>query len=196
MNPAMMYGMSGGGGATAGSASGGGAAGRSAPAPQGMDIGNLMMGEQMRLMKKQGDKIGEEARGLKRDNDFDELNSQKYGEQREAGYDQAIISGERANAQWEWEKASEYGLNIDGTSDEGKGYLNKTSPKYRQYIAGVVGDEMEAELKKETKELTKKEADRIYHEVINMYISSGSKVIGSIGGLVRQALGGGGKKGK
>ncbi len=64
LNPAMMYGMSGGGGATAGSASGGSAASGSAPAPQGMDIGNMMLGAQMELMKAQSNKANAEAKSI------------------------------------------------------------------------------------------------------------------------------------
>lgn len=65
LNPAIMYGMSGGGGVTTGSQGGGSAASGSAPAysqPQSMDISNaLMMSAQIKLLEAQAKKAEAEA---------------------------------------------------------------------------------------------------------------------------------------
>jgi hypothetical protein len=67
LNPALMYGMKGGGGTTTGSqsggsASGGSAAGGNAPAPQQMDLGNII---QAALASAQIEKIKAETENLK-----------------------------------------------------------------------------------------------------------------------------------
>ena len=53
LNPALMYGMKGGGGATTGSQSGGSAQSGQAPAPEKSNMGTIMMGLQMEMMKKE-----------------------------------------------------------------------------------------------------------------------------------------------
>ena len=51
LNPALMYGMSGGGGTTAGSQGGGSAQGGNAPAPQPMEIGNMLQASLLKAQK-------------------------------------------------------------------------------------------------------------------------------------------------
>lgn len=69
LNPALMYGMSGGGGVTTGSQGGGSAAGGQAPAPQqmpAMDIQQaMMMKAQLDLMKAQANKTEAEADSIR-----------------------------------------------------------------------------------------------------------------------------------
>lgn len=70
LNPALLYGTSGGGGgSTAGSSGGsspsGGAAGGSAPAPQPMDLQNMLLGSQIKLFKAQASKTEAEASVIK-----------------------------------------------------------------------------------------------------------------------------------
>lgn len=194
LNPALMYGQGGGAGGTTNSGSGG-----SAPAPQPMNVEGISQGAEAisrtLLNKATAGKTSEEARKLKRENDYDEVYKDKYEASRGSGYDQNIISGERANTEWEWEKAAEYGYDADGGSEEGKGVHNKTSPKYRQYIAGVVGTEIENQLKGAKTNLTKEQADKLFHDIVQGYINSGSKAIGEIGGLVTKGLSKIGSKG-
>lgn len=66
LNPALLYGQGGAGGSTTGSqgggsAQGGSAQGGNAPAPQPMDLGNMLLGAQMQLLKAQARKTEEEA---------------------------------------------------------------------------------------------------------------------------------------
>ena len=65
LNPALMYGMSGGGGATTGSQGGGSASKGNAPQAPKVDMSSMMMGAQIELMKAQGAKANAEADKLK-----------------------------------------------------------------------------------------------------------------------------------
>jgi hypothetical protein len=119
-----MYGMKGGGGTTTGSqsggsASGGSAAGGNAPAPQQMDIGNLI---QAALASAQIEKIKAETENLKagtqstgQDVISKTFNNEINASQRETielarqwQWDKEIISGGQANAAWEFKKAIDY----------------------------------------------------------------------------------------
>jgi len=68
LNPSLMYGMKGGGGATTGSQGGGSAAGAQAPSQPNVDMNTAMMGMQMKLMQAQADnldaKTGNEKEGV------------------------------------------------------------------------------------------------------------------------------------
>lgn len=75
LNPGLIYGMSGGGGATTGSASGAGVAGAQAPVGggevQGMGMQSAMMAAQLKLMEAQANKTNVEAQnigGVQKDN--------------------------------------------------------------------------------------------------------------------------------
>lgn len=69
LNPALLYGQSGGGGTTAGSQGGGSAASGNAPAPQPMELGQMLQGAmmqaQVKLMEAQAEKAKAEASNIK-----------------------------------------------------------------------------------------------------------------------------------
>jgi len=119
LNPALMYGMSGGGGATTGSQGGGSAQSGSAPTPQPMDIGMMIQAAlaaaEIKLKEAQTENVkattestGQDVVSKTFDNEINAANRETIEQARRWNWDRDIIKGEEENAAWEFKKAIEY----------------------------------------------------------------------------------------
>jgi hypothetical protein len=163
LNPALMYGMKGGGGTTTGSqsggsASGGSAAGGNAPAPQQMDIGNLI---QAALASAQIAKLNAETKNLQTTTEStgqdvvsktfqNEINA-KYRNQIEVAklwdWQKSITDGEQAQAAWKFKNAIEYGGDPE----------SQTSPAAKSIYLAVQKARQDIENAKATNDIQKVE---------------------------------------
>ncbi len=97
LNPALMYGMKGGGGTTTGSQGGGAAAKGNAPQNKGVNMQNIMMGLQMKNLQAQTDNIkadtqnkGGELEGINLDNARKEIENTWLNEKEKATVDKLL----------------------------------------------------------------------------------------------------------
>ena len=165
LNPALMYGMSGGGGTTTGSQGGGSAQGGNAHAP--MDIGNAI---QLGLMKAQTDNIIADTTNKK---------AQTTTETQRAGLtlNQAVLEAGKI-----WEKARENKIGDATAESEIKGIL-----------AENIGKEIDNELKKINKTLNETQIKELENRIIQNWIKTGAQSVealtGSVGKMVNAFIG-------
>jgi len=183
LNPALMYGMGGGGGSTTGSQGGGSQNMGGVEQQKNMGIEGAMAMAQMANLAAQTQKTKEDARDKKYENDRREMHEDQDYNAYGKDLDNRIISGEKQNAQWEWEKAMQYEMS---TKDTG-GVTNSDTNKSRKYVAEVLGAELELKLKESKTNLTEEQANEIYHKIINAYLKNG---INAVQAIIGASIGG------
>ena len=184
LNPALMYGMSGGGSATTGSQGGGSAAGGQAHAP--MDIGQAL---QAGLMQAE----------MKLKNSQAKLNEQK-AEEAGASKDYTHEKGisqflDNVVKRFEMDSTGRANINRIVTSSKGYGTVNMsedslagrkaitetTNPEEQNKILAqqLENLKIEEKAKKEGIELTKEQARKIYHDILQGWAKTGIQAINS-----------------
>lgn len=208
LNPALMYGMGGGGGTTAGSQGGGSAQGGSAPAPQPMNIGNIVeaikAGMEMALIKSQIPKTETETKAVaasipKTEAETKNIEAQTTGREieneilKETKEDAINIikkdSGIKNNQSLQTEIETIFNYYLSGgegtliRKNGSQAYATesavKESDRYKQYKAGKEKLQAEAQLEQAEVELTQKLRD----------YGANSTTVNAIISLLRIALG-------
>jgi hypothetical protein len=158
LNPALMYGMSGGGGQTTGSQGGGSAQSGSAAAP--MDIGAVA---QVALMTAQANKLKAETKNIEQDEKLKENQTKKvYNEADLLGYDRARKSMEN----------EKMGIELRAITENEDAWLKS---KYAEWGKSVI----DYEAGKLGLDLTEEKIRQVQHKIWQDWVNAGSGVLAS-----------------
>jgi hypothetical protein len=160
LNPALMYGMSGGGGQTTGGQGGGSAQGGNSHAP--MDIGALA---QVGLMKAQAEKLKAETDNI-------------TGETGLQGHKQSNINASTVKMTEEIKK-----LHMENDVK-----FNTLSAEEQKIKADALSSELDNQLKGLQKDLTSEQTRALSHKIWQEWVKTGSFATGALGGIIGNAL--------
>ena len=167
LNPALMYGMKGGGGATTGSQGGGSASGGNAQMSKVMALEGMQMQSQIDLTKAQTNKVKAEedsirgVEGTTGNAQIKKLLAEVTTEGQKAGLtlQQAIKTAEEIGA-----------LSRDNSIKDADLEMVR-----REWVASVLGKEVGNKLTEETTKLSQEQQRKIYHDIIQGYVNNGIK---------------------
>ncbi len=190
LNPGLMYGQSGAGGATTGSQGGGSAASGSAAAP--MDIGNAVQAGLMMAQTRKLDaetKNLEEGAGLKgsQKSNIDEDTRGKNISNEIAEMTKDDLIGQ-VRIELDKGKADLVAKEIENRINNATEESQKNQIKQDALNAGI-----EAELKRQNISLKAEEERALYHSIIQKYMQSGASIVnaltGGLGGMIKKFIG-------
>ncbi len=184
LNPALMYGMGGGGGQTASGGSGGSAASGSATQPQPMELGQALQGAMMQaqveVMKSQAKKNDAEAdslrgaEGTKGEQEISKSAQEENTEVQKGGYwlQKAVAEAEEVNRR---ARENEIG---DRTKEM----------KIESIVQEAIGKGLDNEVSKMKINLGEKQMKSLEHAIWQNWVKTGSGVIGNLGGIITSMI--------
>lgn len=188
LNPALLYGMSSGGGATTGSQGGGNASGGNAPAPQSMEIGTILQGAMMEAQienikadteqkKADAGKKGQETQGLEMANEVMELFGMDADKIEASNrYDKALSTGQIMyegknipRTRFEEQLIAESNQIIDNSE------INEATKKAQinEKLYSAIEKEVDIRAKEQGINLSKQQEYQLWHKIRQDWVKAG-----------------------